>query len=69
MDSPTTLPYDIARCDGRVASAVHGFFTVTVGQSECVRCRRREPGRPDGPQVYTTPPPFVDGKCPSRIEP
>lgn len=69
-----TLPYDIARCEGRVTDQPMGQIasvrvTSSVGHSECVRCRRREPGAPDRPQPYTMPPQFVDGKCPSRISP
>ena len=69
-----TLPYDMARCKGRITSLPIGEITsvlVTshVGHAECVRCRRREPGRPDGPQVAITPPTFEQGKCPQRIAP
>jgi len=67
-----TLPYDVARCEGRIVTTLGGIggFRVTsnAGHSECVRCRRREPGHPDH-QTHMDPPAFVDGKCPMRIEP
>jgi len=76
-----TLPYDIARCPGRIASVritsiasvritsiASVRITSNAGHSECVRCRRREPGHPDH-QTHMEPPVFVDGKCPMRIEP
>ena len=68
-----SLPYDIARCEGKIASRSLGQIasvrvTSNAGHSECVRCRRREPGNPDH-QAYMSPPAFVGGKCPERIEP
>lgn len=68
-----TLPYDIARCYGRIINRTTGpiasvLFPDNVRHSECVRCRRREPGHPDH-QTHMVPPAFVDGKCPMRIEP
>ena len=75
-----TLPYDIARCPGRITHRPLGSIasvrvTSNAGhsecvrcRSECVRCRRREPGHPDH-QTHMEPPVFVDGKCPMRIEP
>lgn len=68
-----TLPYDIARCGGRITRRPLGQIasirvTSSMGHSECVRCRRREPGAPDH-QTHMTPPQFVAGKCPMRIEP
>ena len=70
----TPLTSDVARCPGRVVSAVHGFYTVTIGQVECVRCRRREPHTPatdvpERPLPHMSPPQFVDGRCPQRIAP
>lgn len=69
-----TLPHDIARCEGRMTNraAAAGpiaaaLFPDNVLASECVRCRRREPGAPER-QPYMTPPAFVGGKCPERIE-
>ena len=41
---------------------------VAARERECVRCRRREPGKPDH-QTHMEPPVFVGGKCPMRIEP
>ena len=60
-----TLPYDVARCDGRITDDRYGQITT---HSECVRCRRREPGHPDH-QMYMPVPALVAGKCPMRIEP
>lgn len=47
-----TLPYDVARCPGRITHRPLGSIasvrvTSNLGHSECVRCRRREPGHPD----------------------
>ena len=71
-----TLPYDIARCEGCIVNRAEvsgpiaaALFPDNEMHTECVRCRRREPGAPDRPQPYTMPPQFVDGKCPSRISP
>lgn len=50
-----TLPYDISRC-------------VTEGCKLAHVCRRKEPGRPDGPQVFSAFPggddcyAFIDGR-------
>ncbi len=70
-----TLPYDVARCDGRITNRASAagpiaaaLFPDNVRHSECVRCRRREPGHPDH-QTHMEPPVFVGGKCPMRIEP
>ena len=68
-----TLPHDIARCPGRIAHRPLGSIagvrvTSNAGHSECVRCRRREPGSTDH-QTHMEPPVFVGGKCPQRIEP
>lgn len=68
-----TLPYDVARCEGRITTRKLGQIasvrvTSNAGYSECVQCRRREPGHPDR-QIYMPVPAFVDGKCPERIEP
>ena len=68
-----TLPYDIARCEGRITNRPLGSIatvrvTSNAGHSECVRCRRREPGHPDH-QPRMPVPAFVRGKCPERIEP
>lgn len=60
-----TFPYDVARCDGRITDDRYGQITT---HSECVRCRRREPGHPDH-QMYMPVPALVAGKCPMRIEP
>lgn len=58
----------ITRCDGRITTSPSGFGTVSVGQAECLRCLRRTAER--GEYVWLMEPPqFVDGKCPSRIEP
>ena len=70
-----SLPYDYARCHGRmVKQNIPGTVTaVTIshGQAECVRClRRTSPGSPDGPQPkFVELPPLVDGKCPKREAP
>lgn len=62
------LSIDITRCDGRITTSPSGFGTVSVGQAECLRCLRRTSER--GEHVWLMEPPqFVDGKCPSRIEP
>lgn len=61
-----TLPYDYARCNGHMQTRTDGFLNITIGQAECLNCRRREPGRPDN-QIMIMPPKFIDGKCPSRI--
>lgn len=67
-----TLPYDIARCAGRVTTlskpGAAVTVTLTAGQAECVRCRRREPGHPER-QTHMSPPQFVRGLCPDRIAP
>ncbi len=68
------LPYDIARCEGRVTSRPMGQIasvrvTSTMGHAECLRCRRREPGAPDRPAPHMSPPVFVGGRCPERIAP
>lgn len=67
-----TLSHDVARCPGRIVTTLGGVggmrVTSTIGHSECVRCRRREPGKPDH-QTHMEPPGFVGGKCPMRIEP
>ena len=68
-----TLPYDVARCPGRITHCPLGSIasirvTSGAGHSECIKCRRREPGHPDH-QTHIAPPAFVDGKCPMRIEP
>ncbi len=67
------LPHDTARCPGRITNRQLGQIagvrvTSSMGHSECVRCRRREPGAPDY-QWHMSPPAFVDGKCPERIAP
>lgn len=69
------LPADVSRCGGRMHTAGLGqrgcvAVSITHGHAECVRCRRREPA-PEGHQwvAYMSPPEFVDGKCPRRIEP
>ena len=62
----STLPYDYARCAGRISTSPTPFGTVSVGRAECVQCRRREPGHPEH-QGHMTPPPLKDGKCPERI--
>ncbi len=67
------LPYDIARCAGRMNAQELGTagivrITTSIGQAECVRCRRREPGHPER-QTHMSPPQFVDGRCPERIKP
>lgn len=68
------LPADRARCDGRITSRPLGQIasvrvTSNAGHSECVRCRRREPGASDRPTQHISPPQFVGGKCPMRIDP
>lgn len=73
------LPYDIARCEGRMHTAVLDHagcvsVTITTGYAECVRCRRREPiepdpDAPDRGYPYISPPPFVAGRCHMRIAP
>ncbi len=68
-----TIPYDTARCEGRITNRPLGQIasirvTSSMGHSECVRCRRREPGHPER-QTQIAPPVFVAGKCPMRIEP
>ena len=69
------MPYYIARCPGRITHRPLGSIasvrvTSNTGHSECVLCRRREPGHPYHPdhQTHMEPPAFVDGKCPMRIE-
>lgn len=72
-------PHDIARCEGRMSTAGLGHagrvsVTITTGHAECVRCRRREPiepdtDAPDRGYPHTSPPQFVDGRCPLRIAP
>lgn len=42
-----TLPFDYARCAGHMQTRADGFLNITIGQAECLNCRRREPGRPD----------------------
>lgn len=63
-----TLPYDIARCAGRMAtSATPGAPAISI---ECLDCQRRtSTGRPDGMQTMMGPPPFERGQCPLRIAP
>lgn len=70
----TDTPNDKARCPGRITHRPLGSIagvrvTSNAGHSECVRCRRREPGAPDRPTTHMTPPVFVAGKCPMRIAP
>lgn len=68
-----TLPYDIARCHGRVINRTPGpiasaLFPDYVHHSQCKDCRRREPGPSDRPIPHMSPPKdFVGGKCPNRI--
>lgn len=61
-----TLPYDYARCNGHMQTRSDRFLNISIGQTECLNCGRREPGRPDN-QVMMMPPKFIGGKCPSRI--
>ena len=66
------MPYDIARCPGVMVNRTVGAIAAALfpdnrRHSECVRCRRREPGHPDH-QTHMEPPAFVAGKCPERIE-
>lgn len=73
MNEKMTLPNDTTRCDGRITHRPLGSIagvrvTSGAGHSECVRCRRREPGNQDH-QTHMEPPVFVVGKCPMRIEP
>lgn len=68
-----TLPYDIARCPGVMVNRTVGAIAAALfpdnrRHSECIKCRRREPGHPDH-QTHMEPPVFVGGKCPMRIEP
>lgn len=67
------LPYDVARCAGRVATlskpGAAVTVTLTAGQAECMRCRRREPGAPNRPTPQMSPPEFVGGLCHERIAP
>lgn len=68
-----TLSRDVASCPGRITHRPLGSIagvrvTSNAGHSECVRCRRREPGKPDH-QTHMEPPGFVGGKCPMRIAP
>ena len=68
-----TLSHDVARCPGRITHRPMGSIanirvTGNAGHSECVRCRRREPGHQER-QTQMQPPAFVGGKCPQRIEP
>ena len=59
----------IPQCEGRPLGSIAGVrVTSNAGHSECVRCRRREPGHPER-QTQMQPPAFVGGKCPQRIEP
>lgn len=64
-----TLPYDIARCEGRIHTAQTAFGTISAVQAACVRClRRTDPGHP-ARQVMIVAPEFQTGKCPSRLPP
>ena len=62
-----TLPYDYARCEGRMATSSHAFGSIAVGQAECVRCQRRTSPPSPYRQSYIMPPQFIDGRCPMRI--
>lgn len=68
-----TLPHDIARCTGRMATrATPGApaISISIGHVECLACQRHtNPGRPDRPQTMMGPPPFERGHCPERIAP
>lgn len=74
-----TLPYDIARCGGRIDNVSTGRagcvdITISAGHVECVRCQRRkasdpDPSAPNRPIPYITPPQFVAGRCHERIAP
>lgn len=60
-----TLPFDIARCAGRLDPMVIEYTLL----DPCVQCQRRtSPGNPHG-QWYQGPPEFENGKCPTRISP
>lgn len=62
-----TLPYDYARCNGRIATLDSTGVIVTMGQAQCVHClRRTSPGRQEG-QEFMEPPQFVTGRCSMRI--
>lgn len=63
------LPYDYSRCFGRVLTVQNNPFSdYDVPEAECNEClRRTSPWRPNGPQSFSKPPEFVDGKCPKRI--
>ena len=68
-----TLPYDKARCKGVMVNRTVGAIAAALfpdnrRHSECIKCRRREPGHPDH-QTHMDTPQFVAGKCPMRIEP
>lgn len=68
-----TLPFDIARCEGRITRTPIGHIsTVRVTSDathpECRKCRRREPGHASH-QPYMNPPPLTGGKCQQRIAP
>ena len=63
---------DDARCNGRIVQqkipGQQTAITISHGQAQCVHCLRRTAER--GEYVWRMEPPqFVDGKCPSRIEP
>ena len=59
-----TLPYDYARCSGRIADPIERSNSLRF---ECIAClRRTSPGRPEGWQTYIAP--HADlGPCPNRI--
>ena len=67
-----TLPYDYARCTGRIVTQkIPGqttAITISHGQAQCVQCLRRTAGRGEH-VLMMEPPQFVDGRCPMRIAP
>ncbi len=68
-----TLPADVARCTGHMASQHMGgpvTVNISVGRAECVRCLRRTSAPEPGQQpVYMQPPAWVAGRCEARIDP
>jgi hypothetical protein len=66
-----TLPYDYARCDGRIVQqkipGPQTAITISHGQAQCVQCLRRTAERGEH-VLMMEPPQFVDGKCPMRAD-
>lgn len=66
------LSNDTARCNGRIVQqkipSPQTAITISHGQAQCLRCLRRTSERGEHVLMMESPQ-FVDGKCPSRIEP